>query len=74
MARVLITVGLLLVAVGVLWLVFPKALSWFGRLPGDITIQNGNTRVFIPLVSMLLVSMGLTVIVNLVAWLVRTFR
>jgi hypothetical protein len=73
-ARVFITLGLIFVAVGVLWLIFPKALSWFGRLPGDITIQNGNTRVFIPLVSMLLVSVGLTVIVNLVAWLVRIFR
>jgi Protein of unknown function (DUF2905) len=73
-ARVLISIGLILVAVGVLWLVFPKALSWFGRLPGDINIQNGNTRVFIPIVSMLLVSVALTAIVNLVAWFVRFFR
>jgi hypothetical protein len=73
-ARVLITVGLILVAVGVVWLIFPKALSWFGRLPGDINIQNGNTRVFIPIVSMLLVSVALTAIVNLVAWLLRLLR
>jgi hypothetical protein len=73
-ARSLIIIGLFLVAVGVLWLVFPKALNWFGRLPGDINIQNGNTRVFIPIVSMLLVSVALTAIVNLVAWLLRIFR
>jgi hypothetical protein len=73
-ARVLISIGLILVAVGVLWLVFPRVLSWFGKLPGDINIQNGNTRVFIPIVSMLLVSVALTAIVNLVAWLVRIFR
>jgi hypothetical protein len=73
-ARLLITIGLIFVAIGVLWLVFPKALNWFGKLPGDINIQNGNTRVFIPIVSMLLVSVALTAIVNLIAWLLRLFR
>jgi hypothetical protein len=73
-ARVFITLGLILVVLGVLWMIFPKALSWFGRLPGDINIQNGNTRVFIPIISTLLVSVALTMIINLVAWLTRVFR
>jgi H+/Cl- antiporter ClcA len=73
-ARVLIVVGIIFVVTGLIWLAFPKALSWFGKLPGDINIQNGNTRIFIPVVSMLLVSVALTLVVNVVAWLLRQFR
>ena len=74
MAKVLIAVGLFLVALGALWLVFPKALSWFGKLPGDINSVNGTTRIFIPIVSILFVSVGLTIIVNLIAWLLRLLK
>jgi Protein of unknown function (DUF2905) len=71
MARVLIALGLILLALGLVWLAFPKALSWFGRLPGDINIQRENTKVFIPVTSMILVSVLLTVVSNLVSWWTR---
>ncbi|HEX7002608.1 MAG TPA: DUF2905 domain-containing protein [Trueperaceae bacterium] len=74
MARLLIIFGLLLLLAGVLLAFFPRALSWFGSLPGDIDIRRGNTRVFIPLGSMLVVSVGLTILLNLIAWLLRYFR
>ncbi|NLG63928.1 MAG: DUF2905 domain-containing protein [Candidatus Cloacimonetes bacterium] len=41
-------------------------LSWFGRLPGDIRIERGSTRVYIPIVSMLLVSIVLSLLLSLV--------
>jgi len=41
-------------------------LSWFGRLPGDIRIERGTTRVYIPIVSMLLVSIVLSLLLSLV--------
>ena len=64
------SVGLLVVAAGVLiivvgLLIYSGALSWFGRLPGDIRYESGNARVYIPLVSMLLVSLVLTVLFSL---------
>ena len=71
MARVLITIGILFVAAGVLWLLFPKALSWFGHLPGDIRVQREGFSLFVPLTSMLTVSVLLTLIVNGFAWLMR---
>ncbi len=40
-------------------------LSWFGRLPGDIRFERGNTRVYIPIVSMLLVSFALSIVLRL---------
>jgi hypothetical protein len=40
-------------------------LPWFGRLPGDIRIEGEHTRVYVPLVSMLLVSLLLTLVMSL---------
>ncbi len=71
MAKGLIILGLILFTLGLLWLTFPKALSWFGRLPGDINIQRENAKVFIPITSMIIVSLVLTTIGNIVSWFVR---
>jgi hypothetical protein len=43
----------------------PWLLSWFGRLPGDIRIERPSGTLFIPLMSMLVLSIALTIIVNL---------
>lgn len=60
-------IGLLIIALGVLavlvgLIVMTGAFSWFGRLPGDIRIERGNSRVYIPLASMLLISIVLSII------------
>ena len=60
----LVLVGVALVGVGLL--AYSGALSWFGRLPGDIRIERDTVRVYIPLVSMLLVSAGLSLLLYLV--------
>lgn len=59
----IVAAGIVLVVVGLL--VWAGGLSWFGHLPGDIRIERGGTRVFVPITSMLLVSVVLTVLVNL---------
>lgn len=63
-------IGLLIVAAGIMLiivglLVWAGGLSWFGHLPGDVRIERGGTRVFVPITSMVLVSVVLTVLVNL---------
>ena len=65
LARILIGAGIALLAAGLIMQYAPWLLSWFGRLPGDIDIARGNSRVYIPLTSMILVSIVLTLIVNL---------
>jgi hypothetical protein len=37
-------------------------LSWFGRLPGDVRLGDGNVRVYVPLASMLLVSLVISLL------------
>jgi hypothetical protein len=64
-AKVLIYLGLALAALGTLLSLAPGALSWFGKLPGDINIEGEHGRVFIPITSMIVVSLVLTLLVNL---------
>ena len=56
----ILVAGIVLVLVGVL--AMTGALSWFGRLPGDIRGGSGSVRVYAPLTSMLLVSVVLSVV------------
>lgn len=63
MAKILIIVGLVLVAIGLVWLIGER--MGFGRLPGDILIEREGTRIYIPLATSLIVS----VLLSLVLWL-----
>lgn len=60
----IIGAGLTLAVVGLV--VYFGGFAWFGRLPGDIRYQGENTRVFVPITSMLLASVLLTVLLSLV--------
>ena len=60
-------VGVGVVLIGLL--VWSGALSWFGRLPGDIRYERETVRIYVPIVSMILVS----AVVSLVLYLVRRF-
>ncbi len=41
------------------------ALNWFGKLPGDIRHEGESTRIYLPITSMLVISVALTLLVNL---------
>jgi H+/Cl- antiporter ClcA len=64
--RLLVTVGLALVVVGLLAWALQGRLNWFGRLPGDIRVERENFRFYAPLATMLVLSVLLTLIVHLV--------
>lgn len=61
----MLLVGLGVAAVIVGLLIWAGWLSWFGRLPGDVRIEREGARIYIPWVSMLLVSLVVTLILNL---------
>jgi di/tricarboxylate transporter len=62
---IIILAGVALVLIGLL--VWSGGLSWFGRLPGDIRIERESVHVYIPLVSMFLVSVVLSLILSLLS-------
>ena len=65
MNRYLIAAGALLVLAGVLWPWLQK-VPWF-HLPGDIVIDRPGVKVFIPIATMVIVS----VVLSVVAWLLK---
>jgi len=64
MERWLIVAGCLLVGVGLALHYAPWLVNWFGRLPGDIRIESGRSRVYFPITSMIIVSVVLSLIIN----------
>ncbi|HEY8520397.1 MAG TPA: DUF2905 domain-containing protein [Gammaproteobacteria bacterium] len=64
-AKLMILLGIALLAAGLILYFAPGAFGWFGKLPGDINIERGNTRIFFPLTSMIVVSLILTLVLNL---------
>jgi hypothetical protein len=65
MSQFLITLGVVLVLVGLLWPVLHKI--GLGRLPGDIVVERENFRFYFPLTSSIIVSLILTILF----WLFR---
>ncbi len=65
MGRLVILLGIILIAVGLMLQYAPWLINWFGRLPGDIRIDNEKTKIFIPITSMILVSLILSIIMRI---------
>lgn len=65
MARWIMIAGAVLLALGAVLHFAPGLLNWFGKLPGDINIETERGRIFIPITSMIIVSLVLTVLINL---------
>ena len=65
MAKWLILAGIILVVVGAALQFAPWLFAWFGKLPGDIRVESGSVKIFVPITSMLLLSIALTLLLNL---------
>jgi hypothetical protein len=63
-ARVLIVVGIVALIAGLL-LLWPKA-QMLGHLPGDLSFERNGVRVYIPIATTLIISLVLTIVVNVV--------
>ncbi len=64
MGRLLIIGGIILLAAGLL-LHFSDRIPWLGRLPGDLSLKSGKTRIYIPIATSIILSIILTIILNL---------
>jgi len=67
--RLLIVAGIVLAGIGLLIVVAPGIA--FGRLPGDVHIDRGNVQIFIPFGTMFLVSVVLTLLLNVFSFFGR---
>ena len=60
LGQLIVLFGLILVVVGLV--AMRGWLGWFGHLPGDVRIEKQNARVYVPIVSMLLISILFSVL------------
>lgn len=65
LGKSLIILGLVIVGFGIL-LSISDRIPYIGRLPGDIIYQKGSLRIYFPLMSSILISVVLTIVINLV--------
>jgi hypothetical protein len=63
--KLLAAIGVTLVVIGLIISYAPWLINWFGKLPGDIRIEDEKKWVFIPITSLFVVSIILTIIINL---------
>lgn len=66
------SLGLMVILIGVVTIVvglviWAGGLAWLGKLPGDIRIEGKNATIFVPLMSMCLLSIVLSLVLSLIA-------
>jgi len=71
--------GKVIAILGVALAITGAAIWLLGRLglrglPGDLRLGGDNARISIPIVTCLVISIVLTIVINLVVWLARHFR
>ncbi|MEO7119663.1 MAG: DUF2905 domain-containing protein [Ginsengibacter sp.] len=64
--KYIIITGLLILMIGILIYFFHDYFKWIGGLPGDIKIEKGNSRFYFPVVTMLIISVAVTLLINLI--------
>jgi len=64
--RMLVIFGVVLLIVGLAF-IFLDRIPFLGRLPGDFTFRRGNTTIYIPLATGLLLSIVITIILNVIS-------
>jgi hypothetical protein len=63
--KYILVVGLVIVFIGIIIYFFHDYFRWIGRLPGDIRIEKNNFHFYFPLATMIVLSLVLTILINI---------
>jgi hypothetical protein len=66
LGRALVIIGVFLTVLGAIMLLTPR-VPWLGRLPGDIVIHRDDLTIYIPITTMLIVSVVLSVVLSVIS-------
>ena len=64
--KYLIVLGAVIIVIGLLFYLLGDKLNFLGRMPGDIRVERENFRFYFPVTTMILVSLLLTVVLQLI--------
>jgi len=67
----IIGIGVIIIIAGIIIYFFHDKLNWIGKLPGDIRIEKENFRFYLPITTMIIASILLTLIVNIIKKLLQ---
>jgi hypothetical protein len=70
LGKILVLFAVIIAIVGFSLIALGK-LPFFGKLPGDVVIRRGNSTFFFPIVTSIVISIVLTVLINLLLWIFR---
>jgi len=63
MGKIIIYIGIILVLVGLIVYYTPFTLNWLGKLPGDIRINKLNFSFYMPITSMVILSVVVSILI-----------
>jgi hypothetical protein len=63
--KYILIAGVIIVAAGIIIYFFLDYFKWIGRLPGDFRIEKENFRFYFPLATMIILSLVITIIINI---------
>ena len=63
--KYIIIAGLCIVVAGLIIYFFHDYFKWPGKLPGDVRIEKNNFRFYFPVVTMIIISLVATIIMNI---------
>ena len=67
MGKFLITTGLCIIVLGIIIHLLGDKMGWFGTLYGDVKIIKSNYKIYFPITSMVIISIILTVALNIIS-------
>lgn len=67
--KLLIIIGIILILAG-LWLTYSDKFPFFGKLPGDISIERNNFKFYFPITTCIILS----ILISLILFLINRFK
>ena len=64
--KYIIIIGAIIIVIGIIIYFFHDKLTWIGKLPGDIRVEKENFKFYFPVTTMILLSLAITLIINLI--------
>ena len=64
--KYIIVIGVVIIVAGIIIYFFHDFFKWFGRLPGDIRVEKKNVTFYFPIVTMIIISLVITILLNII--------
>ncbi|MEO6452772.1 MAG: DUF2905 domain-containing protein [Ginsengibacter sp.] len=64
--KYIILIGAVIILCGIIFYFFHDSFKWLGRLPGDVRIERKNFHFYFPIVTLIIISIFVTLVINII--------